>query len=65
MAYNTKLLKPTKPPKSYDDLLDPKWKGKMLMDSRETEWYASMLQVLGREKGHAVDARAREAGPEF
>ena len=51
MAYNTKLLKPTDLPKSYDDLLDPKWKGKMLMDSRETEWYASMLQILGREKG--------------
>ena len=35
MAYNTNLLKPADLPKSYDDLLDPKWKGKMLMDSRE------------------------------
>lgn len=51
MAYNTNLLKPADLPKGYDDLLDPKWKGKMLMDSRETEWYASMLQILGREKG--------------
>ena len=51
MAYNTTLLKPQDLPKSYDDLLDPKWKGKMLMDSRETEWYASMLQILGSEKG--------------
>ena len=23
----------------------------MLMDSRETEWYASMLQILGSDKG--------------
>jgi iron(III) transport system substrate-binding protein len=37
VAYNTKLLKPVDLPKSYDDLLAPKWKGKMLMDSRETE----------------------------
>jgi len=51
VAYNTNLLKPQDLPKSYDDLLDPKWKGRMLMDSRETEWYASMLQILGREKG--------------
>jgi iron(III) transport system substrate-binding protein len=51
MAYNTNLLKPPDLPKSYDDLLAPKWKGKMLMDSRETEWYASMLQIVGREKG--------------
>ena len=54
IAYNTSLLKPADLPKSYDDLLDPKWKGKMLMDSRETEWYASMLQVLGREKGQQL-----------
>jgi iron(III) transport system substrate-binding protein len=51
MAYNTNLVKPADLPKSFDDLLEPKWKGKMLMDSRETEWYASMLQILGREKG--------------
>jgi iron(III) transport system substrate-binding protein len=50
MAYNTSLLKAAELPKSYDDLLEPKWKGKMLMDNRETEWYASMIQVLGRDK---------------
>jgi iron(III) transport system substrate-binding protein len=51
VAYNTNLLKPADLPKSYDDLLGEKWKGKMLMDSRETEWYASMLQILGSDKG--------------
>lgn len=50
IAYNTSLLKSAELPKSYDDLIEPKWKGKMLMDNRETEWYASMIQVLGREK---------------
>jgi iron(III) transport system substrate-binding protein len=54
IAYNTELVKPADVPKSYNDLLHPKWKGKMLMDNRETEWYASMLQVLGREKGLAL-----------
>ena len=54
IAYNTQLVKPTDVPKSYNDLLHPKWKGKMLMDNRETEWYASMLEVLGREKGLAL-----------
>src|SRR5712671_2321531 len=28
-AYNTKLIKKDELPKSYDDLLDPKWKGKL------------------------------------
>ena len=28
VSYNTSLVKPQELPKSYDDLLDPKWKGK-------------------------------------
>lgn len=30
IAYNTKLVKPTDVPKSHADLLDPKWRGKMV-----------------------------------
>jgi len=30
IAYNTKLVKPEEAPKSYADLLDPKWAGKMV-----------------------------------
>jgi len=29
MAYNTRLVPPGTQPKTYDDLLDPKWRGKM------------------------------------
>ncbi len=29
IAYNTKLVAPDQVPKSYDDLLDPRWKGKL------------------------------------
>ena len=29
IAYNTKLVPPDKVPKTYADLLDPQWKGKM------------------------------------
>ncbi len=51
IAYNTNLVKLEDVPKSYDDLLQPKWKGKMLLDINGPEWYAGMLQVLGQEKG--------------
>src|SRR5882724_10636757 len=30
MGYNTKLLKPEEAPKSFADLLDPKWSGKIV-----------------------------------
>jgi ABC-type Fe3+ transport system substrate-binding protein len=29
IAYNTRLLSPDRAPKSYDDLLDPRWRGKL------------------------------------
>jgi iron(III) transport system substrate-binding protein len=51
VAYNTRLVSPNAAPKGYEDLLDPKWKGKMGMESDDIEWFASMLKILGREKG--------------
>jgi iron(III) transport system substrate-binding protein len=51
IAYNTRMVKPEEVPRSYQDLLLPKWKGKMGMDLNKTEWYAAMLQMLGEERG--------------
>jgi iron(III) transport system substrate-binding protein len=38
-------------PRGYDDLLQSKWKGKIMMDEDEELWYASVLEILGKEKG--------------
>jgi iron(III) transport system substrate-binding protein len=51
IAFNTSRVKTEDLPKTYDDLLHPKWKGKMILDINGPEWYAGMLQVLGQEKG--------------
>src|SRR3972149_4039981 len=37
-AYNTKLLKPEDVPKSWEELADSKWKGKMLVPSYADVW---------------------------
>ena len=52
MAYNTRMLKPDEVPTSYQELLLPKWKGKMGFVLSHTEWYFAMLQMMGDEKGH-------------
>src|SRR6185295_13496157 len=49
LAYNTKLVTRDKAPKTYEDLLLPQWKGKMLSDTSE-QWGALMFQIMGKEK---------------
>lgn len=51
IAYNTRLVRPGEVPKGYQELLLPKWKGKMGMDLNKTEWYVAMFQMMGEEKG--------------
>jgi len=50
-AYNTRLVASRALPKSYDDLLDPKWKGALMMEGTKADWFAGMLQILGQERG--------------
>jgi iron(III) transport system substrate-binding protein len=51
VAYNTKLVPRQSVPKRYEDLLDPKWKGKMMMDGTKADWFAGILQIMGQERG--------------
>jgi iron(III) transport system substrate-binding protein len=50
-AYNTRLVAPRVLPKTYDDLLDPQWNGKMMMEGTKADWFAGMLQIMGQERG--------------
>lgn len=50
IGYNPKMVRPKDAPKNWDDLLDPKWKGKIGMDQEEYEWYAATVDYWGREK---------------
>ncbi|MFQ5682962.1 MAG: ABC transporter substrate-binding protein [Candidatus Binatia bacterium] len=51
IGYNTSLVPPNQAPKDWLDLLQPRWKGHMVMDREESEWFANMLKIMGREKG--------------
>jgi iron(III) transport system substrate-binding protein len=51
-AYNTNLIKKADLPKTYQDLLDAKWKGKLGIESKDEDWFASVVDILGgKEKG--------------
>lgn len=51
LALNTNLVSPDEAPRSYQDLLQPKWKGKMNFGSDEYAWYSVMLDGMGKTKG--------------
>jgi iron(III) transport system substrate-binding protein len=50
-AYNTRLIRRDELPKSYDDLLDPKWKGKLGIEADDSDWFGALMDQLGEERG--------------
>ena len=51
-AYNTNLIKKADLPKTYQDLLDPKWKGKLGIETKNQDWFASVIETSGgKDKG--------------
>jgi iron(III) transport system substrate-binding protein len=50
-AYNTQLIARTALPKSYDDLADAKWKGKLGIEADDSDWFGAVISALGEERG--------------
>jgi iron(III) transport system substrate-binding protein len=53
IGYNTRMVQRSDVPKNDEDLLNPKWKGKIGMDHTKPEWFAWKLKQMGEEKGLA------------
>jgi len=48
-AYNTKAVKKEELPRSFKDLLDPKWKGKISIEAHEASWLGATVKAMGDE----------------
>ncbi|HLN86820.1 MAG TPA: extracellular solute-binding protein [Candidatus Limnocylindrales bacterium] len=57
VAYNSRFVLPAELPKSYEDLTQPKWQGKILMGSNNYEWFGNMVKILGEERGMSLMRR--------
>jgi iron(III) transport system substrate-binding protein len=53
-AYNTKLVKKDDLPKTWDDLTDPKWKGKLGIEQEDSDWLAGIYGEIGEERASKV-----------
>jgi iron(III) transport system substrate-binding protein len=52
-AYNTNRVKREELPRTYSDLLDPRWKGRLGIEGKEQEWFYTLVQEMGEAKGLA------------
>ena len=66
VAYNTKMVPKNAVPKSWQDLLDPRWKdGKICLDLRRHDWFYAMMEVMGPDKGRSFMEGLRAQQPTF
>jgi iron(III) transport system substrate-binding protein len=52
-AYNTQAVKKSDLPRTYKDLLDPKWKGKLGIEVKNDDWFATVVHQMGEQQGLA------------
>jgi iron(III) transport system substrate-binding protein len=50
-AYNRTLVSEKEAPQTWEDLLNPKWKGKIAIDQEPNDIVAGFLILMGKEKG--------------
>jgi len=61
-AYNTRAVAASEVPKRWEDLLDPKWKRRIGMESTNVEWFAAVVEALGEKTGLELFRRLGENG---
>jgi len=64
-AFNTRQVSTKDAPRSYEDLLQSKWRSKILMDEGEEFWYAQVLEILGKDKGQSFMRALAHQQPSF
>ncbi len=50
-AYNSKRVSKEELPRTFQDLLDPRWKGRLGIEYKQQEWFYKLMSIVGEEKG--------------
>ena len=63
-SWNTNLVKKDEVPKTYEQLLDPKWKGKKIsIDDSAYEFLAGLMRAWGKERPSSILKSSRPKNP--
>lgn len=65
IGYNTQLITEKEAPKGYEDLLQPKWRGRIGLETEEYQWFYHMLQIMGQDKGLAYMKSLAKQSPQL
>jgi iron(III) transport system substrate-binding protein len=53
IGYNTRALSKEQRPRSYEELLEPKWKNQIGLEAAGYEWLGAMIDTMGEERALA------------
>jgi iron(III) transport system substrate-binding protein len=51
VGFNTNLVRRADLPRTYQDLLHPRWKSKLGIESTDTYWFMTLVSLMGEESG--------------
>ena len=63
LGYNPHQLSRADAPKKYEDLLNPRWKNAIGIDSNKIEWFAMLLKLKGRAFMEKLAAQKPQVQP--
>ena len=65
IGYNTNIIKPDEVPNSYEDLLLPRYAGKLGIEAGDTDWFAAVVKHMGEAKGLAFFRKLAATKPQI
>ena len=65
IGYNTNLVKPEEVPNTYEDLVHPRWAGRVGIEGSDVDWFGAIVKSMGEEKGLAFFRKLAETKPQI
>jgi iron(III) transport system substrate-binding protein len=65
IGYNTMLVTPDEVPASYEDLLHPRFAGRIGLEAADVDWFGAMVKHIGEEQGLEFFRRLAAAKPQL
>ena len=65
IGYNTNLVKAEEVPNAYEDLVHPRWAGRVGLEGGDVEWFGAIVKSMGEEKGLAFFRKLADSKPQI